>query len=347
MKIVSTALTLLLAATGVARAQTQQDRMNPQMKAVIDSLSGLKPKPLFELPAAEARHQPSATDAVIQLMQTKGNPAPEKLPPVGMVEMRGIDGPAGKIPVRVYTPFGKGPFPVIVYFHGGGWVIATVDTYDPSCRALVDLTGAVLVSVEYAKAPEHKFPAAHEDCYAALQYVAGHAAEFGGDPAKIAVVGESAGGNLATGVCMMAAMRGGKMPIHQALVYPITDYNFDTPSYNENVTTMPLNKPAMQWFYAQYLNGPEDGKNVLASPLRATPEQLMKLPPATVVTAQIDPLRSDGQLYANKLTAAGVDCAAKTYDGVTHEFFGMGVAVDTAMDAEKFVAGRLKDAFKK
>ncbi|HEX8324433.1 MAG TPA: alpha/beta hydrolase [Tepidisphaeraceae bacterium] len=330
-----------------ALAADPLDKANTQMKAVLDQHGLLQPKPIASLSPAEARRQPSATDAVYQLMQSKGIVAPDRLPPVGKVEMKAIPGPNNTpIPVRIYTPKGDGPFPVVVYFHGGGWVIADVDVYDPSCRALTSLADAVVVSVEYRRAPEHKFPAAHEDCYAALQYVANNAADFGGDPKQVAVVGESAGGNLATGVCMMAAERGGKMPIHQGLIYPITNHAFDTPSYVENAEAKPLNKAMMQWFYKHYLNSPDEGNNVLASPLRATAAELKRLPPATVVTAEIDPLRSEGIEYARKLKEAGVDVEAKDYEGVTHEFFGMAAVVDEAKAAEAFVAGRLKDAFK-
>lgn len=317
------------------------------MQKVLDAHAKLKPKPIETLPPALARAQPSAADAVIQAIQDGGLVAPDRLPPVGKVEMKSIPGPEGtNIPVRVYTPKGNGPFPIIVYYHGGGWVIATVDTYDASCRGLSTLNNAVVVSVEYRKAPEHKFPAAVEDSYAALQHVAQNAASFNGDPQRLAVVGESAGGNLATVVCLLANERKGVMPKHQVLVYPITDYRFDTPSYQQNANAKPLNKAMMQWFFNQYLKSPADGESVLVSPLRASPEQLRSLPPATIITAQIDPLRDDGTDYANKLRSAGVDTVSQDFANVTHEFFGMAILVDEAKEANALVTSRLKTVFK-
>lgn len=302
------------------------------------------PKPIETLPASLARAQPSPTDAVIQVIQENGTVAPDKLPPVGKVEMKQIPGPDGGTPinVRVYTPKGDGPFPVLVYYHGGGWVIANLDTYDPSCRGLCSLNNAVVVSVDYRQAPEHKFPAAVEDNYAAFQYVATHAGEVKGEDKKVAVVGESAGGNLATVVCIAAHQRGGKMPAHQVLVYPITNNDFNTRSYLENANAKPLNKPMMMWFFKNYLNSPEEGNNPLVSPMKADAETLKALPPATVITDEFDPLRSEGMAYAEKLKSAGVDVATQDFKGVTHEFFGMALVFDEAKAANAFVTSRLK-----
>ena len=319
---------------------------DPQMKAVLDELQAMNPKPIEKLSAPEARKQPTPTMAVMQLMKKRGMPTttPE---PVGNVEDRQIPGAGGRpaIPVRVYTPKGEGPFPVLVYFHGGGWVIATLDTYDPSCRALTNMANCVVVSVDYRQAPEHKFPAAHEDSYAATQWVMQNAAEMKGDPQRVAVGGESAGGNLAGAVCLMAKDRGGMMPVHQLLVYPIANYAFDTPSYQANAQAKPLNKAMMQWFFDNYLTSPADGRNKYVSLLRAGEQDLNALPPATVITAEIDPLMSEGQMYADKLKGAGVDVSYRNFDGVAHEFFGMGKVVDKAMQAEQFAAERLRQAF--
>lgn len=337
-----------LTATTFTLAAETTGSPNAQMQAVLEALQKLQPKPIETLPPVLARRQPSVADAMFQWTQEKGIVAPDRLPPVGKVEMRNLPGAQGSpIPVRVYTPKGSGPFPVMVYFHGGGWVIATVDTYDASCRGLCSLNRAVVVSVEYRKAPEHQFPAAPEDGYAALQYVTDHAAEFNGDMAKIAVAGESAGGNLAAVVCLMAKQRNGKMPVHQVLIYPITNYAFDTPSYHENANAKPLNAAMMRWFFQHYLRNASDGENILVSPLRATPDQLRGLPPATVITAEVDPLRSEGMAYADKLRAAGIDVASKDFEGVTHEFFGLALAVDQAKAAHALVTGRLKAAFGK
>ena len=320
-------------------------KANPQMTAVLDELKSMNPKPIPQLSPAQARKQPSPTDAVMQLMKERGMDA---LPqPVGNVDNRTIPGPggAGTIPVRVYTPKGEGPFPVLVYFHGGGWVIATLDTYDPSCRALTNSANCVVISVDYRQAPEHKFPAAHEDSYAAAQWVMNNAGQIGGDPARVAVGGESAGGNLAAAVCLMAKDRGGRMPAHQLLVYPIADHAFDTESYRANAEAKPLNKAMMQWFFDKYLSSPSDGQNKYVSIVRAPEQDLRATPPATVITAQIDPLMSEGKAYADKLKAAGVDVAYRHFDGVAHEFFGMATVVDEAKQAQQFAAQRLRQAF--
>jgi len=323
-------------------------KADPQMRTVLVELMSLQPEPLEQLTPDEARRQPTAADAVIGVLQDKGKIAVASDPAVGRVETMKIPGPDGapEIPVRVYTPPGEGPFPVVVYYHGGGWVIATLDDYDSSARALCASANAVVVSVDYRQAPEHKFPAAHEDSYAALQYVMQNAASMKGDPQRVAVVGESAGGNLAAAVCIMAKQRGGRMPVHQVLVYPIANYAFDTPSYNEHAQAKPLGKAGMQWFFGHYLNSPSDGANVIVSPARATPDQLRGLPPATIINAEIDPLRSEGEAYAQRLRSAGVDVRQRTYPGVTHEFFGMAGVLDKAKAANTLAVGRLKQAFK-
>jgi acetyl esterase len=319
---------------------------NQQMQTVLDALQKLAPKPIETLPPVRARDQPSAADAVLQVIQDEGTVAPEKLPAVGKVELRTLPGPEGALPVRVYTPKGDGPFPVIVYFHGGGWVLGSLDTSDATCRGLVDSNSAIVVSVDYRRAPEHKFPAAPEDAYAALEYALDHAPEFGGDPARVAVAGESAGANLATVTCLMAAERGGKQPVHQVLVYPVTNYAFGSRSSRENADAKPLDAAMMPWFFEHYLRTPADGKNIFVSPLRATSTQLKKLPPATIVTAELDPLHDDGTAYAARLAEAGVDTAHENYEGVTHDFFGMGLVLDEAKAANAFVAKRLREAFK-
>ena len=323
-------------------------RETAQMQQVLDAYKSLQPKPIEQLTVSEARKQPTMTDAVYQLLQDKGDAAPKKLPPVAKIETSSITASDGySIPIRIYTPKGEGPFPVVVYYHGGGWVLANIDTYDSSARALSNLANAVVVSVEYRKAPEYKFPTAHEDSYAALQYVMKNASKFGGDPAQVAVAGESAGGNLATAVCLMAKERKGAMPIHQLLIYPVTNYDFNNPSYRDNKDAKPLNAAMMRWFFNNYLNTPNDGENKFVSPLRARIEDLKGLPPTTVITAEIDPLRNEGIAYEEKLKIAGVDIEAKDFEGVTHEFFGMAPVLNEAVEAEVFAAERLKGAFDK
>jgi acetyl esterase/lipase len=301
----------------------------------------LHPKPIPQLSAAEARKQPTPADAVKALLEKQGKrTAPE---PVGNITNRTVPGAGGPIPVRIYTPKGSGPFPVVVYYHGGGWVIANLDTYDASPRALTNLTNAVVVSAHYRQGPEHKFPAAHQDAFAAYRWVLANAKSLKGDPSKVAVAGESAGGNLAAAVAMMARDSGARLPAHQVLVYPIAGYDLNTPSYQENAEAKPLNKPMMQWFFEKYLRTPEDGKNPLIDLVHAN---LQGLPSATVITAQIDPLRSEGAALADRLGSAGVEVDYKNYDGAAHEFFGMGAALDDAKAAQQQAADGLKKAMR-
>ncbi|MDQ6780954.1 MAG: alpha/beta hydrolase [Candidatus Eremiobacteraeota bacterium] len=319
-----------------AALQRELGMLNPQMAAVIRMLVGLKGKPIATLSAQAARLQPSPADAVKALLVHEGRSAA----PRGLASVvdSTIPGPAGPLAVRIYTPAGKRPMPGLVYFHGGGWVIAGINTYDASARALAALSHHVVVSVAYRQAPEHKFPAAIEDSYAATQWVIKNGGSMGIDAADVSVGGESAGGNLATVVTMMARDRHGMMPVHQLLVYPITDYAFDTVSYQQNAMATPLNRAAMMWFFRQYLRSAADGSNPYVSPLRGN---VNGLPPATVLTAEVDPLRSEGVAYANKLRSAGIRVHSRYYAGVTHEFFGMSAAVDSAKQANAFAAADL------
>lgn len=312
-----------------------------QMQAVLDGLAKLDPKPIETLTAVEARKQPSPADAVKALLKKQGKSLEPEA--VSKVENKLIAGPGGQIPIRIYTPKGGGPFPLIVYYHGGGWVIADLDTYDASPRALANATNAVVVSAHYRQAPEHKFPAAHDDALAAYQWVLAHAKELNGDAKRIALVGESAGGNLAASVSMLAREHKIQMPIYQVLVYPIADSHVDTPSYIENAKAKPLSRDAMQWFFKQYLNSPADGKNHLISLL--SEKNLNGLPSTTIITDQIDPLRSEGKAYADLLQKAGIKVRYQNFEGVTHEFFGMAAVVDKAKEAQQFAAEGLKEAF--
>ncbi len=332
-------LTLALALTSLpGAAQAQPD---PQMKAVLDQLARLGAKPLEKLTPDEARLQPTPADAVKALLRSRGrSTAPEA---VANVEDRMIPGPAGQIAIRIYTPAGSGPFPVIHYIHGGGWVIADLDVYDASPRALANAAKAVVISSHYRQGPEHKFPAAHEDSFAAYRWVVANAGSINGDPARIAVAGESAGGNLAAAITMMARERGAPMPVHQLLIYPVADYSFATDSYQENQTAKPLGKLAMMWFFHHHLARPSDGLNPMLSIVRA--ENLAGLPSATIITAEIDPLRSEGKEYADRLSAAGVTVDYVNYDGVAHEFFGMGAVIDKAKQAVARAGTNLQRAF--
>lgn len=314
---------------------------DPQMQAVLDALKNLGAKPIGTLSVEATRKQPTPADAVKAVLKKQGKPtAPE---PVAKVENKSIEGPSGPIPIRIYTPKGDGPFPVIVYYHGGGWVIADLDVYDASPRALANAAHAVVVSSHYRQGPEHKFPAAHEDALAAYKWTLDHAKDLNGDPKRVAVAGESAGGNLAAAVSILAREHNMQMPVHQLLVYPIANHDFNTPSYVENAHAQPLSRPAMKWFFDKYLNSPEEGSNPLISLVNQ--KNLKGLPSATVITDQIDPLRSEGKAYADKLAQASVDVRYHNYEGVTHEFFGMAPVVDKAKEAQQFAADGLKKAF--
>ncbi|MUI16170.1 alpha/beta hydrolase fold domain-containing protein [Massilia dura] len=307
------------------------------MQKVLDALASLGGKPVETLAPEEARKQPTPADAVVKLMKEEAVPAPKD----GVTSKQlSIDGPQGKIPLFVYTPPGKGPFPVVVYFHGGGFVIADTKTYESSVKAIAAGTSAIVVSVEYRQAPEHKFPAAPNDAFAAYQWVLANAKDIGGDAARVAVAGESAGGNLATVVALMARDRQVAAPVHQLLIYPVVSDDMSTPSYQRNANARPLNKPMMQWFFKHYGADPQ---NPYALPAKA--QTLKGLPSATVLTAEIDPLASEGESYAERLKKDGVKVDYRQFDGVTHEFFGMGPVVPKAQDAQKFAVEGLKKAF--
>jgi acetyl esterase len=261
---------------------------------------------------------------------------------VATIENRRIPGPAGEIAVRIYRPASPTPLPVVTYFHGGGWVVGDLDSHDNVCRALARRTPCVVVSVDYRLAPEHKFPAATEDCFAATRWVADNAAALGGDPNRLSVGGDSAGGNLSAVVALMTRDRGGPALRHQLLVYPVTDARCDSPSYTDNRTGYFLTAVMMQWFWNHYLRTPADGADPLASPLRAA--SLDGLPPALVITAEFDPLRDEGEAYGARLQAAGVNATVTRYNGVVHGFFGMTTVFNQAGPALDQAAAAIRAA---
>ena len=328
-------------ATSTMTAARPMAQADGQMQKVLDQLAALGGKPIATLTAAEARTQPTPADAAKAVMKKEGKPtAPD--PSVHSVD-RTITTSTGALPVRVYTPAqGTGPWPVVVYYHGGGWVIADKDVYDGGARALSKLANAIVVSVDYRQGPEHRFPAAHDDAFATYEWALKNAALFKGDPKKMALAGESAGGGLAVATAIAARDRKLQMPTSIVSVYPIAGTDTTTPSYVENAEAKPLNRAMMSWFFDNYLNGPQDRADPRVNLVAA---DLHGLPATTIINAQIDPLRSDGELLAQKLRAAGVSVQQKTYDGVTHEFFGMGGVVDKAKDAEQVAADALKRGF--
>jgi acetyl esterase len=243
--------------------------------------------------------------------------------PVGSVVDRTIPGPGGDLPVRIYRPAAPvaGLTPVLVWFHGGGWVIGDLETADNTARALTNAAGVVVVSVDYRLAPEHPFPAGLDDAVASVRWVAANAAELDVDGERLAVGGDSAGGNLAAVVCQQ--LRDSGPPIRfQLLVYPVTDGLLASPSVDENAEGYFLTKEAMIWFLDHYVAA-EQRRDPRVSPLFAGDEAFAGLPPGLVITAEYDPLRDEGEAYAERLRAAGVDVAVRRYDGVIHGFFAM------------------------
>ena len=324
-------------------AATHPPKANAQMQAVLDAHAKLDPKVIETLAPAEARKQPSPADAVKSLLESQSkSTAPET---VAKVENRTFPGPGGAVPIRIYTPAGNGPMPVVLYIHGGGWVIADLDTYDASPRAIANAAKAIVVSTHYRQGPENKFPAAHDDTLAAYKWVLANATDIGGDPKRVALVGESAGGNMAANIAIAARDQKLQAPVHQVLVYPVANNDLNSPSFQENANAKPLNKAMIEWFVKHYL-GDAAGA---ADPRIALVKQpnLAGLAPATIILAQIDPLRSDGEAYAAALGKAGVPVKLQHYQGVTHEFFGMGAVVDTAKEAVGVAAADLKAAFGK
>ncbi|QHL89443.1 alpha/beta hydrolase fold domain-containing protein [Nibribacter ruber] len=314
--------------------------ITPPMQTVIEKLASYKAKPIPQLTAPQARTNPTPTTAVMDLMKENNIPMPpSKVDTLGkMIPVQG-----GQIHARVYTPkTGRASYPVIVYYHGGGWVIADLDTYDGSARGLAEQADAIVISVAYRQAPEHKYPTAHNDAFAAYKWALTNVASMKGDAKNVAVVGESAGGNLAAAVSMMARDQKVQMPVHQVLVYPIAGYNTNTASYQKYAQAKPLDKPMMEWFFKQYLNSPADGKKPWIDLVNAN---LKGLPPTTIVGAEIDPLASEGQALAEKLKAAGVETDYQKYNGVTHEFFGMATVLPEAKSAQAQAAMALKQAF--
>jgi acetyl esterase/lipase len=250
---------------------------------------------------------------------------------------------AGDLPARIYTPPGSGPFPVIGYFHGGGWVLAEIDTYDASARAIAAATPAIVVSFEYRRAPENRFPAAHEDALAAWQWLAANAGSLGGDPQKLAVAGESAGANLAFNVALAARDNGWPQPRHQLLIYPVAGHDMDNKSYVQNAEAVPLGKEDMAWFLQRELTDPAQADDPRLNLVART--GLEGMPATTVIAAQIDPLRTEDTILAAALSSAGVSTKLFLYPGVTHEFFGMSAVVAMARDAVTRSAKRVRASF--
>lgn len=313
------------------------------MQAVLNQLPRLGAKPIERLTPTKARLEPSAADAAKAVMRQKGlSTAPDP----AVVTQDLAYGSDPKQFARIYRPAAADGasrnLPVIVYYHGGGWVIADVNTYDATPRMLSKQLNAIVVSVEYRHAPEHKFPAQHDDAAAAYRWVLQNAESWGGSKEKLAVAGESAGGNLAVATAIYARDNRLTMPAHILSVYPIANSDMTLPSKRDSANAKPLNDAMLKWFGHYYMRSPADMRDKRLDLVNA---DLRGLPPTTIINAQIDPLRSDGETLAAAMRRAGERVEQRTYPGTAHEFFGMGTVVRGAYDANMYAVARLKDAF--
>jgi acetyl esterase len=306
--------------------------LDPQAQKMIDATAALGLPPMDQMTPDQARESMRARTAALGPAESVARIEDHRVP---------VDG--GDIAVRCYTPAGEAPFPALVFLHGGGWVIGDIDTHDGICRSLANGAGCVVASVDYRLAPEHKYPVAAEDSFAATRWVAREATRLGVDARRLAVGGDSAGGNLAAVVSLMARERGGPELVQQILVYPVTDHRYDTRSYSENADGYLLTRNAMRWFWDHYLRRREDGEQPHASPLREP--NLAGLPPALIITAEYDPLRDEGETYGARLREAGVPVTLTRYPGMIHGFFRMINFVDKAKAARDETAAALRKSF--
>lgn len=310
--------------------------LHPQAQELLDTLTSA-PTPLNRMPPADAR---AAYDRFIE-------PRNYHPVPVERVEDREIDGPHGPISMRIFWPTGapEGPLPVFIFYHGGGFVLGSVESREPQCRKIANEAGCIVVAPRYRLAPEHKFPAAHDDAWAAAQWVAANAAALGGDPARLAIGGDSAGGNLAAVVSRQAHETGDFSFVLQVLVYPTTDFFFtlDLPSYALLDEAYFLTRQQIAWYHEQFLPDGVDRGDLRLGPALA--KDFGGLPPALIVTAEFDPLRDDGKHYGELLSAAGVPVEHTCYDGMIHGFFHYGKTIDAATAALNQVVDALKRAF--
>lgn len=302
--------------------------LDPLVRSLLDLAAAQSPAPLTSMTPAQAR----------EMFEKLRLPLPGD--PVARVEDRRIPGPAGEIQIRLYQP--ENARGVLVYFHGGGWVIGSLDSHDAPLRSLANAAGCSVVSVDYRLAPEHRHPAAAEDCYAATCWVADNARSLGADPDALAIGGDSAGGNLAAVTALLARERRGPRIRYQLLVYPVTDHDFERASYRENAEGYFLGREDMRWFWNHYVPSQTDRNLFTASPLRA--RDLSGLPPAHVVSAEFDPLRDEGEAYAARLREAGVPVSLTRYDGMIHGFFSMAAIIPRGRDAILEAAAKLRAA---
>ena len=310
--------------------------LDPQAANVIDLVVRSGRPPYHQLTPKEAR----------QMFRETRPASTPPAPQIGAVRDLLAEG-VQAIPLRVYRPAGVADsrrLPVLVYFHGGGWVIGDLETHDVLCRQLTAEAGVSVIAVDYRVAPEHKFPAAVDDAWAATRWIAAHAADLGVDADRLAVGGDSAGGNLAAVVALLARDAGGPRIGLQILLYPVTDLASESQSYADLADGYMLTRDSMRWFRAQYLAKAEDAADWRVSPLRAP--SLAGLPPALVLTAGYDPLRDEGEAYARRLREAGVSVDAVSFGGMIHGFLPMGRLIDTAFRGIGLIAGSLRQALR-
>ena len=315
-------------------ADTGHGRLNYKVAVILKFMDLTQGDDGSRVSVAESRRQ------LVEKVKKYGS-APV---PVYRVADQTIPGPAGDIAVRIYTPAGKTPRPVVLFYHGGGWVQGDFSTHDNLCRYLANASGAMVAAVAYRLAPEHPFPAAVEDAYATLVWMAKNAGTLGGDPERIAVMGDSAGGNISAVLTLMARDRRGPKIARQVLVYPATDLSrLDTASYAYFGTGFMLTKEKIQWFRSLYLPDKKNWTHPYVSPLLA--DDHGRLPPATIITAEMDPLRDEGRLYADKLKKAGVSTNYHCYEGMIHGFVSADKVLSQAREALDEIALDLKKHF--
>ncbi len=313
--------------------------LDPQVEALLAEMEKENAPPMESISPEENRR------AIVQVLEEIGG----ELMPVAKVEDRLLAGPDRDIPVRIYTPNGIGPipndpFPVLVHFHGGGWVVCSTATHDAPCQKLCHYAGCIVVSVDYRLSPEHRFPSANDDAFHTVQWIAANGSTIGADPKRIAVGGDSAGGNMAAVTALRCRDENGPELALQLLVYPVTDLSrMDTETYNTYGENYFLTKSTMAWFKQHYLNSPEEAESPYASPLLAP--SLKHLPPALVITAEFDPLREEGENYARRLAEEGTPVQCSRYNGMIHPFWSMGGAIDRADHAHREAAEALRQAF--
>lgn len=330
------AAVVLIGATTAHAAPMMGPPPAPDMQAVLEQLKAMGAKPTETLTPKQARAQPSPADAVKALMAKQGIPMPTD------VAKRDVAYPAaaGTQPARIYTPAGTTKNrPLIVYYHGGGWVIADIETYDAGAAGIARQTGAVVVSCEYRHAPENRFPAAHDDATACYKWATANAASWGAG-GKVGLAGESAGGNLAIDTAIAARDQGLTKPAALLLVYPVAGSDMDTPSYVDSADAKPLSKAGMMWFVHYTFKDPAEAKDPRIDVYKSA--NLKGLPPTVIVNAAADPLRSDGTMLAASLKSAGVKVSHREFPGTTHEFFGMDAVVAQAKAAQMYAATELK-----